>query len=56
VYAYVHFELFVFNFFNFFAFYIQDVYVHTRPVSPGFVQQIMPDAYILPKDKDKLDT
>jgi hypothetical protein len=30
-------------FYTFFSIYIQDVYVHTRPVSPGFVQQIMPN-------------
>jgi hypothetical protein len=35
---------------TFFSFYIQNVYVHARPVSPGFVQQIMPNAYILLKD------
>jgi len=46
IYTYVHFDLFVFN--AFFAFYIQNVCVHARPLSPGFVQQIMPDAYKLP--------
>jgi hypothetical protein len=32
------------------------VYVHTRPVSPGFVQQIMPNTYILPIDTTAAQT
>jgi hypothetical protein len=26
------------------------VYLYSRPVSPGFVQQIIPNVYVLPKD------
>jgi len=37
--------------FNFpFAFCILNVHVHTRLVSPDFVQQIIPNAYTLHKD------
>jgi len=54
MYTYVHFELSVFfNIFvlTFFVFYIQNVHAHARLVSPGFVQQVMPNAFILPKDR-----
>jgi len=51
MYTYVYFELFNLNISTVYAFYIQDVHVHTRPVSPGFVKHIiMPDAYVLLND------
>jgi len=33
-----------------FAFNSQNVHVHARPISPGFVHQILPNAHILLKD------
>jgi len=36
--------------FNFLIFYIRFPYVQAKPVSPDFVQQIIPNVYILPKD------
>jgi len=31
--------------------YIQDAYVYTRTVIPGFIQQIICDTYMLPMDR-----
>jgi len=51
-YTYIRFELvFFLNFvLNFFTFHIEDVLADARPLSPGFVQHIMVNAYILSKD------
>jgi hypothetical protein len=44
-----YFLSFFFFFFSF-VFWIYCVYVHARPVNPGFVQQIMPNSRIQPND------